>query len=882
MERRTFVAHGGLAAQEIRLRAAEERAHGTQVMTFEQLVARLAGGFIVPIETEVLRQTILRVLPETQLGELDGIKALPGMAGAAADTLRKVWRSGIDLQEMRGRHPRLEALAALEQTVLTSLPTQARVPADLLALAHGRLAHAPALLGRVEVVGISELSPCWRPFLGELAAVVPVTWHAGPRPVPEWLGQMPVQVIRSDSAAPKLRAVSAATENHEAVEALRWARELIASGRARPEEIAIASTTPSTYDDAFLALRSDANIDLAFVHGVPVTVNREGQAAAALAEALLRGPSQARVRRLARLAHDPGTLLGRLPENWLTVLPSEAPLATAPAWVRLFRRLGAGDWPDGQDHTPVLREAIERLQAGPEPAEVTGEALLRGGALRIWRKALLAGHPAAIDATIATLRTDDDLEPCRSVAWMPAATLAASPRPFVRLLGLTSSAWPRRISEDRLLPDHVVPTTELEPLTVAMADRRDYETILATTQGEVTLSRARRDGSGRLLGRSPLTRGIDETYLRRNRTPSHALSETDRLLARQEEFAESDASLSAARCWSDWHDPAMTAHDGLVRANHPALVSALERVQSANSLALLLRNPLGFAWRYALRVDASDSPAEPIVLDPLQSGNVLHEILDETVRALEGAEGLAAATPERVAAELHEAAGRVARRWEDERPTPPALVWRQTLADLSALASGALSGGDAPLTGQRSFTEVPFGGQEGRHDGEPPWNPDAPVEIPGTPFRVRGSIDRLDLSGAGDRARVIDYKSGRMPRDEVVLGGGKELQRCLYAFAVGVLLGEHVQVEAALDYVREGTMRPLPNPPATLATLATHLRAAHESLAAGRALPGPDAAGEYDDLSFALPANARNGYCRRKASAVAAALGPAAAVWEEA
>jgi RecB family exonuclease len=326
----------------------------------------------------------------------------------------------------------------------------------------------------------------------------------------------------------------------------------------------------------------------------------------------------------------------------------------------------------------------------------------------------------------------------------------------------------------------------------------------------------------------------------------------------------------------------VTAHDGLIRANHPALLSALDRVQSANSLALLLRNPLGFAWRYALRVGASESPAEPIVLDALQAGNVLHEILDETVRALEGAEGLAVATSERIEAELHEAVGRVAQRWEDECPTPPALVWRQTLADLSAVASSALSHGDAPLAGQRSFTEVPFGGQEGRHDGEAPWDTDASVEIPGTPFRVRGSIDRLDLSGAGDRARVIDYKSGRMPRDEVVLGGGKELQRCLYAFAVGVLLGEHVQVEAALDYVREGKLRPLPDPPATLATLAAHLRSAHESLAAGRALPGPDAAGDYDDHCFALPANARNGYCRRKAAAIAAALGPAGAVWEEA
>ena len=121
---------------------------------------------------------------------------------------------------------------------------------------------------------------------------------------------------------------------------------------------------------------------------------------------------------------------------------------------------------------------------------------------------------------------------------MPASALAASPRRFVRLLGLNSSRWPRGISEDRLLPDHIIPTAELDPLPVSPADRRDFETILATTAGEVVLSRARRDSDGRLLGRSPLLAGQgEETYLRRNAVPIHAFSETDRLMARPQEFA---------------------------------------------------------------------------------------------------------------------------------------------------------------------------------------------------------------------------------------------------------------------------------------------------------------------------------------------------------
>ena len=50
-----------------------------------------------------------------------------------------------------------------------------------------------------------------------------------------------------------------------------------------------------------------------------------------------------------------------------------------------------------------------------------------------------------------------------------------------------------------------------------------------------------------------------------------------------------------------------------MRPNHPALLAALERVQSASSLAKLLRNPLGFTWTYALGVRAPESAVEAVV-----------------------------------------------------------------------------------------------------------------------------------------------------------------------------------------------------------------------------------------------------------------------------
>ena len=59
-----------------------------------------------------------------------------------------------------------------------------------------------------------------------------------------------------------------------------------------------------------------------------------------------------------------------------------------------------------------------------------------------------------------------------------------------------------------------------------------------------------------------------------------------------------------------------------------------------------------------------------------------------------------------------------------------------------------------------------------------------------------------------------------------------------------------------------------------------YLRAARSSLAGGAALPGPDTGGDYDDLAFALPANASATYCKRKMPAAAERLGEVAQVWE--
>jgi hypothetical protein len=680
-------------------------------------------------------------------------------------------------------------------------------------------------------------------------------------------------------AAPGISAASAATAYHEAIEAMRWARSLLASG-VPASEIAIATASPADYDDHFLALRADANIDLHFVHGIRTVTTREGQAAAALADIVVRGLSQSRLRRLAALCRDSGPF-ETLPEGWLRVLPTDAPLSTperleppaGPADAgRLARRRRprSGATRGGRDPCERIggRQRDRRsLPQGPRARDLAQGAARRPR--RLDRRD--AGNPEAGRRTGSV----------RLVAWMPASALAASPRRFVRLLGLNSSRWPRGIAEDRLIPDHIIPTPVLDPLPVNLADRRDFETILATTAGTVVLSRARRDSDGRLLGRSPLLAGRgDETYLRRNATPAHAFSETDRLMARPQEFAADPQAVGAQGCWRDWRQAEITPHDGLVRADHPLVLAILGRTQSASSLRRLLRNPLSFVWVYAFGWREPQSSAEPLVLDALGIGDLVHLVLDRALRDLETGGGLASADAETIEAAVARAAQAVAADWESERPVPPAVIWSRTLDDARVMAGRALSYGDDVLPGARSYGEVPFGGSEPKSDAETPWDASAPVAIPDTGFNIAGYIDRLDISGDGKRALVRDYKTGRPPRGDIRLNGGRELQRCLYAFAVKALLGDDVAISASLLYPREPVDLQLDDPEAVLAEITGYLRAARSSLAGGAALPGPDTGGDYDDLAFALPANASATYCKRKMPAATERLGEVAQVWE--
>ncbi len=176
-------------------------------MSPAQAVARLAGGFLEPIEREALQEILHDVLKDDaiDLGELNTIRDLPGMIRAVARTLQRIWTAGINLAELAAASDkqRLADIARLESSVCDRLPASMLRPVELVNRAIDQLHRARSVLGPTALRGIPDLDPVWRPLLTQLAEVVPVAWHLAHFDRPSWLETTKINVERDAAETPE-------------------------------------------------------------------------------------------------------------------------------------------------------------------------------------------------------------------------------------------------------------------------------------------------------------------------------------------------------------------------------------------------------------------------------------------------------------------------------------------------------------------------------------------------------------------------------------------------------------------------------------------------------------------------------------------------------
>lgn len=330
---RTVVVDGPLALRMARLEAARAGAVGYQIVSLPQLAARLAGGFMRPAQREELEPA----LAEGGFAELTPLQSLPGTVRALARTFERLWSAGVELGSA-GSAPRVLDLALIERRVRDRLGPAVLTPPDLAAAATARVRLAADLLGPVAFQHIVWIAPVWRGLVAALGEVTSVTGLSsdGPR------------------AAPATATAWICADPHaEVVEALRWARELMATGRARPEEIAIATAAPGPWDESMQTLVASAELPVHFSHGTPILSTVDGQACAALAELLGQGLSQERVRRW--LAHSAQRCAGlaAIPENPLAGVQGQVHLNELVHWRRALD-LAEAQRTDGAPGTVAL------------------------------------------------------------------------------------------------------------------------------------------------------------------------------------------------------------------------------------------------------------------------------------------------------------------------------------------------------------------------------------------------------------------------------------------------------------------------------------------------------------------------------------------------
>jgi ATP-dependent helicase/nuclease subunit B len=271
----------------------------------------------------------------------------------------------------------------------------------------------------------------------------------------------------------------------------------------------------------------------------------------------------------------------------------------------------------------------------------------------------------------------------------------------------------------------------------------------------------------------------------------------------------------AALCAREQSDR-LSPWDGLLPETLGPRLAAVYRRLGAPVAATLLESyatcPFRYYLAHVLKLRPAVEPERVQTLVPVDRGRLLHAVLAESYLAFRDA-GLLPLTPERLpAARAHLAAA--LERAEARFVTGLAPLWRgeraRLLSDLQAALEAEARGSADPVWVPSAF-EVGFGGSEGE-----PHALEVGHSLPdGRLIRLRGRLDRLDLSADGAQARVIDYKTGAFPGGAgSALRGGTALQLPIYRLAAEALCragGQAARVVEAQYYylTRRGGRRRL-------------------------------------------------------------------------
>jgi RecB family exonuclease len=259
--------------------------------------------------------------------------------------------------------------------------------------------------------------------------------------------------------------------------------------------------------------------------------------------------------------------------------------------------------------------------------------------------------------------------------------------------------------------------------------------------------------------------------------------------------------------------PQVTSYDGFVDLPAPLRARLDPTSPNVRLSATRLHTYADCGFRYLLdallHLEPVEEPEDRTGLDPLERGQIFHEVAERFLRERRQRGELPVRDTPETQGRLMTLAEEALASLVAGSPPRHRLLWdmaRERLFDLLQrwLAREASSGRGTP-----AHFEVAFGLPRD-DESDDPYSPE-PLVVDlgdGRALRVIGRIDRIDLKADGTLV-VRDYKAGRAPKDEVAAGyfrGGRQLQIPFYVRAAAMLFPERSVSEAFLDYVDGGRM----------------------------------------------------------------------------
>lgn len=257
-----------------------------------------------------------------------------------------------------------------------------------------------------------------------------------------------------------------------------------------------------------------------------------------------------------------------------------------------------------------------------------------------------------------------------------------------------------------------------------------------------------------------------------------------------------------------WEEPRFTSHDGVL-ADPAALAALAERLgpppwrTSASQLEEYAACPFKFFLRRILRLEPLKEPESVRRIAGLDRGVVMHRILASALRRARDERRLPLQKGD--AERVLEAARAEFDAFETHGLVGAPALWQ---LDKEALELDLHRFVEAEADDDSGFLpahfEAAFGYPTPR-EGQELWNPKGVLLDlgDGGSMLLRGRIDRIDLTPDGARARVLDYKTGKVGARDDCFAGGTTLQLPIYLCAAEALLANVAATLAAYRHVTE-------------------------------------------------------------------------------